>query len=596
MIKKNININLNNKIKKILNTNDDNYEIIDPSFIKKYELGTYANKYNFYILPGLKQKINKNLKLVSQIEITYNDFINILFDITEDVYIIGGFVRNSFLNLDVNDLDLSFTSNTNNITELCKKHKFDCSKSVPEHSYQVFSDNIEGFYNNSIFKQGQLKIDYTINSLIYDIKSDVLITHTPYTLNDLVNRIIRIPVPPKLYDKWNTKWDKPLRYFKLILINLKPYDKQTENYIVNYINSNIDTVYLIKLKNIERIKKFIIVNISLGKVFDDGTFQYGPHKKRVFEYLTILKKYLNNDVFFKIIILFTKDLNGNNTKKDVPTYIYNDNKINVPDNICHIQKKEYNKAQGGGTIYTIILHDKKYILKIIPIKSKKESGFIRYNKEYSNVLQIYKKIDTNDRILFAHIYAIYKCNDNENIYLMDYYEHKITDFINNIVVFRSLIIQTLIGFYILNNIVELYHNDIVEQVTKKIPLEDTEYLLKNILVTKTDIKEYYQNDIGIKVEINDYLFKIIDFATLKEIPTMFTMKLSNIYFPSMPYVSEVVLSLFILLSYIIPKKNVAKLLNNIIKKIFASNKYIIRKEFDKQFIIIINNALLKNMK
>ena len=78
MIKKNININLNNKIKKILNTNDDNYEIIDPSFIKKYELGTYANKYNFYILPGLKQKINKNLKLVSQIEITYNDFINII--------------------------------------------------------------------------------------------------------------------------------------------------------------------------------------------------------------------------------------------------------------------------------------------------------------------------------------------------------------------------------------------------------------------------------------------------------------------------------------------------------------------------------------
>lgn len=308
---KRLKFELNNRIKEKLGTDEDSYEVTDRNIIDSYNLGEYENRYKFYKIPKLTENVDRNLKLKSSIGITYKTFIDRLFQITDEVYILGGFVRDSFYNKQTKDLDLTFKTTREDIVSLCDKYKYNCDKFYDRWNHQIFAEDIEGNYNKHIFNQGSLQLEFTVNSLIYDVRNKILLTHHPNTLDDLVNKKIRLPVRLQLFDMWAdesryNKLIKPLRYFKLIIKGFTPINQITENLIVDYINKNAESVYLKKYNDIENIKKFLIIGISGGTINQDGTYEYGD-KEKVIIYLKTLKKYIRQDIFYKFVSVLSDD-------------------------------------------------------------------------------------------------------------------------------------------------------------------------------------------------------------------------------------------------------------------------------------------------
>lgn len=305
---------LNYRIKKILDDNGDNYEIIDQDLINKYKLKKY--KYHFYKLPGLSKKIDTNLKQKSKMGFQYKTFIKRLLEITDEIYIKGGFIRDSFYGLKTNDLDFNFKSNIEDVQKICDKYKYPCDNFIEKWSYQMFTKDIEGNFCDKKFGQS-LITDYTVNSMLYDVKNDIFLTKYKFTLEDLVYKKIRIPVKPDNWGYWNgilnhqellwCKQTNPLRYFKLLIKGFKPINKKTEKYIINYINDHIDDIYLVLKNNNENIKKFLIVSISGGELNEDGTYTCKDEQKLI-TYLNILKKYLDPTVYQKIINILPDDI------------------------------------------------------------------------------------------------------------------------------------------------------------------------------------------------------------------------------------------------------------------------------------------------
>lgn len=308
---KRLNFELNNKIKQELDTDEDSYEVTDRSILDIYNLGEYENRYRFYKIPKLTENINNNLKIKSSMGILYKTFIKRLFEITDEIYILGGFVRDSFYGCKTKDLDLTFNTTREKITVLCEKYKYSCDRFYDHWNHQIFSDDIEGNYNKQIFTQGMLQLEYTANSLIYDVKNNILLTHHPNTLYDLMYKKIRIPVRLKFFDMWAdplvyNKLIKPLRYFKLIIKGFTPINRTTEKIIVNYINKNAETAYMKKRNGIENIKRFLITSISEGIIDAEGRYNYG-NKEKVIIYLNTLKKYINRSVFYKFTSILIND-------------------------------------------------------------------------------------------------------------------------------------------------------------------------------------------------------------------------------------------------------------------------------------------------
>lgn len=303
---------LNDELQNIFGTKYDNYEIIDRNINKLYNTMKYANSYKFYIIPGLSDKIKKILggKLIN-INSTYDNMFDELFTISNNIYIVGGTIRDSFLNKKPKDIDLAFNSNYKSVVDLCKKNEWPCpeiyEKGFP---YVVFGvqkgQTLEAAYkSSSIFDKGNAMRDYTVNNMVYDVKNNILIDLTKMGLVDILNKKIRIPVPPDRYNDWATnRWKHPLRYFKLINIGLTPYDKNTELFIINYIENNFETVYMKITKGFPTIQYYLIVSITGGEVYDNGKYEFGYNKKQLIPHLKIMSQYLNKKIMLKIINLF----------------------------------------------------------------------------------------------------------------------------------------------------------------------------------------------------------------------------------------------------------------------------------------------------
>ena len=145
-------------------------------------------------------------------------------------------------------------------------------------------------YKLHILNKESINYDYTVNNLVYDIANDVIIDLTGFGIIDLFNKKIRIPVPSSKYMIWATSnWKKPLIYFKLMIKGFTPIDDETEHFIINYIETNFEEVYMRKINVIQLILKFIhliqtkhvIVSIveSIHKV---KKFQLKLYQKRIY--------------------------------------------------------------------------------------------------------------------------------------------------------------------------------------------------------------------------------------------------------------------------------------------------------------------------
>lgn len=302
---------INIKINECFGNNGKNYELFGKNIYNYYLNIKNTKNYKFYIIPGLSSKINSLLiKKLPNIDSTYNEMFDELYKISKKIFIVGGAIRDSFLNRKPKDIDISFDSTYKDVIKLCKKNEWACPE-VYERGfpYVVFGTKkgktLEATYKSSpVFDKKNIERDYTINNMVYDIKNKILIDITGNGLNDILNKKIRIPVPKSQYLKWaNERWKHPLRYFKLIQNGLTPYDNDTEKFIINYIESHFESIYLKPNKNIPTIKYYLIVSITGGKVYDNGTYIYGNNKSKLIPYLNTLEQYLKKDIIMKILEL-----------------------------------------------------------------------------------------------------------------------------------------------------------------------------------------------------------------------------------------------------------------------------------------------------
>jgi hypothetical protein len=261
-------------------------------------------------------------------------------------------------------------------------------------------------------------------------------------------------------------------------------------------------------------------------------------------------------------------------------------------NICNIKKTSFKKEFGGGEIFITNINNNKYVIKVIPDIINYNKQKIKQNVEYKKIIELYK-INKKYLLFFSNIYLIKKC-DSFRYYLMDYYEDVLEDFLINdkfnFKQYTSVFKQLLISLYILNNIANLYHNDIFKPIDGILKINTSKWNIKNVLLSNSNnIKKYYFFDD--KITIDDYLIKIIDFQTLSNSMKSTSLKLKNIYFKNLKYVSEVFLCTFILLSMKNSLENSKDILEKIYKGIINNNDITSQKIFDEIFIKLIINIL-----
>lgn len=255
------------------------------------------------------------------------------------LYIVGGFVRDSLLNLDNHDIDITSNMPYDEVTNLCKKNKI---KVIPVNkrlgTLHIQIDNIEYEYTQfrkesygtsgvhspteiefvDDIHEDMLRRDITINALYLDILNGNIIdmcggqkdlenkiiktTNKPkITLNDDALRILRIIRFASILNFTITK--ETFQSMKLFLPNLKAISKERilqelKSIVVgDYKYENSNKIFLNifnKLKifphlfnyNLTRLKRFTKKEIS-------DYYTLSKDARLVGLYILILRKYLN---------------------------------------------------------------------------------------------------------------------------------------------------------------------------------------------------------------------------------------------------------------------------------------------------------------
>jgi hypothetical protein len=80
--------------------------------------------------------------------------------------------------------------------------------------------------------------------------------------------------------------------------------------VVNFIKRNFDSLYEKQIKPaypIPRIKHFLIVNITMGKIDPEtGDYEFGANEGKLLGYLSVLKRHLGKDYFYRIMAHFNE--------------------------------------------------------------------------------------------------------------------------------------------------------------------------------------------------------------------------------------------------------------------------------------------------
>lgn len=247
-------------------------------------------------------EISKDLRTLSK-EFKKRDY---------DLYITGGYVRDSLLEIQSNDIDLTSNAPYTIVADICKKLKFRCvsiNKTLgtikiitksEEYEYTQFRK--ESYSKGShtpdevIFVDDisidALRRDITINSLYYHIASDRIIDLV-HGQKDLENKLIRTTNVPSI-----TLQDDGLRILRVIrfasLLNFR-IERNTYKYLQQYLH---------KLKDIskERILK------ELSEIVISDTKHNKPNKiaLEIFNKLKIYTYLFNSS--FKNIKLKKSDI------------------------------------------------------------------------------------------------------------------------------------------------------------------------------------------------------------------------------------------------------------------------------------------------
>jgi hypothetical protein len=193
--------------------------------------------------------------------------------------------------------------------------------------------------------------------------------------------------------------------------------------------------------------------------------------------------------------------------------------------ICKVSKI-LNKKQGLSHAKLYLTSDNK-IIKSIPIKKDTESKWLKKVNSLGRNSTDTKKNNINK--LFNLYLDKKRCQKN-NYYLF----YRLNDDLKNLLIEnitkedkKNILKQCLLATYILNNKLNIYHNDLYYTFKK-------ENKLGNFMYKK--IKKEFKVEIdGMKVDVKKYNIKIIDFGQSRSYPYFSTIKYSP---PELKIVSE----------------------------------------------------------
>jgi len=323
--------NIQVRINKIFNKNIPGY-IIAPTMEEKKRLisqiiGPYAisqlslTAQFYYIAPVNKVIWTKIYPYyIKDMGTTVGEAIRKIQEIGIKVFIHGGTIRDIFVNKDPTDIDLVFDKDVQSLEPLCKRERWPCSIIDPRTQYINLGEDkgisLEGDNLKGKFLVPMHNHEVTINDFAYDCQNNILIDISGHGLDDIVYRKIRLSPLPEYWQKWadsDFMGKRPLRYFKLIQKGFKPRNDGSYEFVVNYIKNNFESIYQKPVKPaypIPRIKHFLIVNITMGKIDPDtGAYSFGPNEDKLLSYLRVLKRHLGKDYFYRIMAYFdVKDL------------------------------------------------------------------------------------------------------------------------------------------------------------------------------------------------------------------------------------------------------------------------------------------------
>lgn len=319
----NIPFGLQKRLNTIFGKSVNAKEIIEKGSILRNLVGDYVvkrlvGKCRIYVIDAVSEKISKLLDRevgseVGSAKVRVRTIFEKLAGAGIKVFVKGGLVRDVFMGVDSIDIDAIFDSNINSVKAICDAEGW----LIDNISYKFQSMNIGGAKGVSIdlvnlkstFMIPPLDHEFTVNDLVFDWRANVLIDISGFGVFDAVNRVIRISAPPNLYRKWATNdWKKPLRYFKLLQKGFKPMNPEIQQFIVSYIEKNLESAYFIRIYDtVPRIKHYLIKNITNGEINPNGSYEYGINKQAIKPFLLELKKHISEEAFSKIINILRED-------------------------------------------------------------------------------------------------------------------------------------------------------------------------------------------------------------------------------------------------------------------------------------------------
>ena len=290
-------------------------QIIGPYAISQLSLTA-----RFYYIKPIINAIKKQIytKSIPDMGTTVGKAIKKIQDFGYNVFIHGGTVRDIFVHKDPTDIDLVFDRDVQSLEPLCKKEGWPCSIIDSRTQYINLGEDkgisLEGDNLKGKFLVPMHNHETTINDFAFDCQTNILIDISGHGLEDIVYRKIRLSPLPQYWEKWASSdymGKRPLRYFKLIQKGFKPRDDGSLEFVVNYIKKNFDTIYEKPIKPtypIPRIKHFLIVNITMGKIDPEtGVYEYGANEDKLIPYLKVLRRYIGKEYFYRIMAHFDEE-------------------------------------------------------------------------------------------------------------------------------------------------------------------------------------------------------------------------------------------------------------------------------------------------
>ncbi len=203
----------------------------------------------------------------------YEFLLNILNKLSNngfEAYIVGGFVRDSLLNIETNDIDICTSAKLDDLTELFKDAEVFSDYWAIKLKYEKYTININTYRKElSYYKNKPVKIefalsleedlkrrDFTINSLCFDKNFNLIDIFN--SKKDLDNKLIRVIGNTK--ERLDEDKTRILRAIRLsCLLNLTLDDE-----IIDYIKNNRN---LLKFINANKYKEELD-KIIIGNKFD----------------------------------------------------------------------------------------------------------------------------------------------------------------------------------------------------------------------------------------------------------------------------------------------------------------------------------------